>query len=169
MKKLKIYKPLESWQIFHFIREKLGYHYLLHLYGYRNSVKIATWCMDPRERLSAIPNPIDKLQIIIEDLNNLGYRDIAIQIIKILVRPLNLEVKDQHIESTKDPLQELLDLPSAVGEIFSLFQKALADGELSYEEILQISQAIDELIKEASEFKTAINKFKGGADENKTV
>lgn len=158
MKKLKIYKPLHPWQFWHACREILGYEYLLKLFGYRNSVKIATWCMDPRIRESASPSPIEKLQVLLEDLVTLGYRELAIQAIKFLAKPLNLEIKDLNIEISKDPMQELLDLPSVLGQITSLFQEALQDAELTYDEALELENAIDALIKEALEFKKSLQK-----------
>lgn len=159
MSRLKVCKPLYPWQFWHACREILGYEYLLKLFGYRNSVKIATWCMDPRLRESATASPLEKLQVLLEDLSMLGYKELAIQAIKFLAKPLNLEVKDLNIETSKDPMQELLDLPSALGQITSLFQEALQDSELTYEEALQLDNAIDNLIKEALELKKSIQKY----------
>jgi len=158
MARLKVCKPLYPWQFWHACREILGYEYLLKLFGYRNSVKIATWCMDPRLRESAIASPLEKLQVLLEDLVTLGYRELALQAIKFLARPLKVEIKDLYIEEVKDPMQELLDIPSALGQITSLFREALQDKEITYEEALHIENAIDLLIKEAVEFKKAIHK-----------
>ncbi|MEM5855776.1 MAG: hypothetical protein ABIM21_06030 [candidate division WOR-3 bacterium] len=158
MSRLKVCKPLHPWQFWHACRKILGYEYLLKLFGYRNSVKIATWCMDPRIRESASPSPIEKLQVLLEDLVTLGYRELAIQAIKFLAKPLNLEIKDLNIETSKDPMQELLDLPSVLGQVTSLFQEALQDAELTYDEALELENAIDALIKEALEFKKSLQK-----------
>lgn len=114
--------------------------------------------MEPRIRESASPSPIEKLQVLLEDLVTLGYRELAIQAIKFLAKPLNLEIKDLNIETSKDPMQELLDLPSVLGQITSLFQEALQDAELTYDEALELENAIDALIKEALEFKKSLQK-----------
>lgn len=156
MPKLIIHKPLKTWQIFHFVKEKFGKEYLLKLWGYRNAVMIYEWCMDPAFTENARPNPIDKLIQMIEDLNAFGYRDIAISIVKLLARPLNLEVTEANPEPTKDILSEFLDIPKVFGEISKTFQEIIADGEITEEEALLLEEAVDELIKEAKELKNAL-------------
>ena len=158
--KLKIHKPIESWQVFHACKEKLGKEYLLQLWGFRNATSIYQWCADPRVCEDSRPNPIDKLIRMLEDLNALGHRDIALAAVKCLARPLGFEVKDpRDIQTDKeDPNLEFMDVINAIGEVSKELQGALGDQILDEEEKTKVLEAADEAIKQLMQLKDAVRK-----------
>jgi len=162
MKKLKVQKVLLSWQVFNAAREVLGLEYLYHLWGYRNARQIQAWCSDPRECDSAMPNPIDKLQLMLEELIILGRRDIALAALRCLARPLGFEVRDpkKALSDKKDITLEYLDLSQAHGEVGKALKEALEDGEITEEEVANIEETADRLIDEALQIKDAVRKAK---------
>ena len=158
--RLKVIKPLESWQIFHAIKEALGKEYLLQLFGYRNARVIYAWCSDPKVCESASPNPIDKLQTLFEDLNSIGKRHLALAAVKCLARPLGFEVRDprEHHTDKEDPNLEFMDVVNAIGGLSKALQSALEDGVLTESEKVQIIEGVDEAIKQLMQLKDAVRK-----------
>jgi len=158
--RLKIHKPIQSWQVFHACKAKLGKEYLLQLWGFRNARLIQAWCADPRECESAAPNPIDKLQRMLEELHTLGRRDLALAAVKCIARPLGFEVRDpKDIQTDKeDPNLEFLDVVNAVGEVSKELQKALEDNTLTEREKASVLEAVDEAIKQLMQLKDAVRK-----------
>ncbi len=160
--KLKIHKPIESWQVFHACKEKLGKEYLLQLWGFRNATSIYQWCADPRVCEDSRPNPIDKLSRMFEDLCALGYRDLALAGIKCLARPLGFEVKDpkETMSDKEDLTLEFIDASSALGKLGKTIQEALQDGEITTEEVALIQEAVDSVINELLQIKDVVKKAK---------
>ena len=158
--KLKVIKPLESWQIFHAVKEALGKEYLLQLFGYRNARAIYAWCANPKTTDYYSPNPIDKLQTLLEDLNALGYRHLALAAIRCLARPLCFEVRDprEHCTDKEDPNLEFLDVVNAIGSLSRSLQEALEDGTLTEREKAQILDGVDEAITQLMQLKDAVRK-----------
>jgi len=158
--RLKIHKPIQSWQVFHACKAKLGKEYLLQLWGFRNANSIYQWCADPRVCEDSRPNPIDKLIRMLEDLNDLGHRDLALAAVKCIARPLGFEVRDpKDIQTDKeDPNLEFLDVVNAVGEVSKELQKALEDNTLTEREKASVLEAVDEAIKQLMQLKDAVRK-----------
>ena len=158
--RLKVIKPIESWQVFHAIKETLGKEYLLQLYGYRNARNIYAWCTNPKTTEYSSPNPIDKLQVLLEDLNTLGYRNLALATLKCLARPLGFEVRDpRNVETDKkDPQLEFLDVVNAIGEVSKELQIAMEDQVLEEEEKTKVLETIDEAIMQLMQLKDAVRK-----------
>lgn len=162
--KLKVRKLLASWQIFHAARKILGLDFLYRLWGFRNARQVQAWCSDPRECESACPNPIDKLQRMLEELALLGRRDIALAALRCLARPLGFEVRDpKETVSDKGELAlEFMDASSALGEVGRTLQEALEDGVVDEEEVALIEEAADQVINELLQLKDAARKARGG-------
>ena len=158
--RLKIHKPIQSWQVFHACKAKLGKEYLLQLWGFRNANSIYLWCADPSVCEDSRPNPIDKLIRMLEDLNDLGHRDLALAAVKCIARPLGFEVRDpKDIQTDKeDPNLEFLDVVNAVGEVSKELQKALEDNTLTEREKASVLEAVDEAIKQLMQLKDAVRK-----------
>ena len=158
--KLKLKKALTSWQVFHAAKEVLGLDFLYHLWGFRNARLIQAWCADPRECESAAPNPIDKLQRMLEELHTLGRRDLALAAVKCIARPLGFEVRDpKDIQTDKeDPNLEFLDVVNAIGQVSKELQSALEDQVLTEEEKARVLEAVDEVIKQLMQLKDAVRK-----------
>jgi len=158
--KIKIQKPLKSYEIFHFVKEKLGKEYLLHLWGFKHASSIYMWCADPNRAEYIQPNPLDKICTMLEDLNALGHRDIALAAVRCLARPIGFEVRDpRDIQTDKeDPNLEFLDVINAIGEVSKELQGALEDQILDEEEKAKVLEAADEAIKQLMQLKDAVRK-----------
>jgi|GEM_PF-3173198 len=156
----KLTKLIHTWQVFNAVKEELGMEYLYHLWGYRNARQIQRWCADPRRNSEVQANPLDKLQVMLEDLNRLGHRNIALAAIKRLAVPLGFEVRDlQDIQTDKeDPNLEFLDVINAIGEVSKELQGALEDQILEEEEKAKVLEAADEAIKQLMQLKDAVRK-----------
>lgn len=162
--RLKLYKALKSWQIFHAIKEEFGKEYLFKLWGFRNARQIYNWCADPREIEGACPNPMDKLQLMLEDLNRIGRRDLALAALRCLARPLGFEVRDpKETVSDKEELAlEFLDASTALGEVGRIIQEVLEDGVVDKAEVILIEDAVDKTIDELMQIKDAARKAREG-------
>jgi len=158
--RLKVMKLLESWQIFNATKEVTGLEFLYTLFGFRHARQVQAWCCDPRVCESAAPNPIDKLQRMLEELNILGRRDIALAAVKCIARPLGFEVRDPQDTQTdkEDPNLEFLDVVNAIGEVSKALQNSMEDQILEEYEKAQILEAVDEAMKQLLQLKDAVRK-----------
>ena len=157
MIKLKVKKVFHSWQFWYAVKEVLGLDFLYRLYGYRNARQIQGWYSNPATNETVIPNPIDKLKIVFEELRFHGREDLAIKGLQLLAEPLGVEIKTpQAYQPAKEPLQEFLDVVQSIGELAKETQQALCDGLLEEEEALSILDLVDQAIKELMQFKNAI-------------
>lgn len=101
---------MRSWEVYAAARKRLKSK-LFRIYGNRSSRMIDYWAQDPNFSAEPKRNPIDRLEALLEALDESGARDTAISALRILANALNLKIVDRaEVVPDKDTLhEEILD------------------------------------------------------------
>ena len=153
---------MESWQIFHVARKELGDSVLCKIFSPRKARAIRGWAQDPTFTSTQTRNPIDRIIILLRELDHCGRGRYARAAIDIMAAPLGGHF--EYLPGAKSDRGsvdgELTDAAIALGELATTCRCALADGKLDDEErelvleaarelYLQVAQLMDALEREA--------------------
>jgi hypothetical protein len=146
---------MESWRIYHCAHTKLDKGRLQNIYR-RSLRQVHYWAANPRFAESR-RNPIDRITLMLDELNLAGYGDYARAAIDIMAAPLDGQF------AYKDPARsdkgtvdgEAADLLVAAGQLLDVIRAALADGELNAAERASIRKLMRETARQLEELADA--------------
>ena len=118
--------PLKSWQFYHSCRKILGRTFLQKLFQ-RSQTQIYRWSRDPDFCEDVERNPLDRMQILLERLCEIGREDIAQSAVAMLAHIVGCELRcTDPVHPDKENLEaECLDDYPPVNE----FHQAASHGE----------------------------------------
>ena len=134
---------MKSWQIFQEARRFLKTE-MCSIYGNRSSRLIDYWAQNPTLSADVKRNPIDRLETLLSELDDRGYREVAKSALRILAGAINCRVVDRtEVVPDKDTIWEEIvdDLPCLVA-----YQKALQGTDLE-----EVDRAKADLDRELAE------------------
>ena len=149
-----------SFEIFHAYMKILGTQTLRRIWG-KCERQLYRWASDYRlEESDGQPNPLEKLRLTFERLDEINRRDMIEATLRFLVNHLGFEIHDvEKVQTDKgDVVLETLDITRVVGELSKTVQEAIADGVISEEEKVEIRNVLQKVIEEARQALDAINK-----------
>lgn len=143
---------IESWQIFNIARAKLAPGRLQNIYT-RSSRLVAYWAANPRHCDVAHRNPIDRIRMMLDEINLAGYREYARAAIDYMAEPLGGEFAEKETsKSDKGSVDgEIADFSEAFGELVAEVRGAHKDGYLDTAERIRIREAARKVQKEIEE------------------
>ncbi len=134
---------MKSWEIFDAAR-KHSKAQLCAIWGNRSSRLIDYWAQDPAFCADPKRNPIDRMEMLLRNLDKEGLRDVVIAVIRLLGGAVDCKVVDRRkVIPDKDTLQEEIidDLP-----FLAQYQNALQGDDLE-----EVDHAEEELRRELAE------------------
>lgn len=146
---------MESWRIYYCALQKLEKGRLQDIY--RRSVRqVHYWAANPRFAENR-RNPLDRIRLMLDELNLAGYGDYARAAIDYLAEPLGGEFScKQQSKSDKGNIDsEAADLSVAAGTLIGGIREALEDGLLDTAERINIKQKARDAIKEIEQLLDA--------------
>ena len=123
---------MESWQIYFIAKRKLPAGRLQNIYR-RSARLVAYWAANPRDCDVTHRNPIDRIRMMLDELNMAGYGEYARAAIDYMAEPLDGEFADKSTSvSDKGTVDgEAADLSVAAGSLIAEIRSALEDDLLS--------------------------------------
>ena len=130
---------MESWQIFNVSKKKLPPGRLQRIYR-RSARLVDYWAANPRHCEKTTRNPIDRIRILLDELNLNGYGEYARWAIDYMAEPLGGHFcDDQPAKSDKGTVDgEVADITVALGDLVNTIRTAQSDGEIDTEETIKI-------------------------------
>ncbi len=119
---------MKSWEVYDRARKVLHKEKMLEIYGNRSSRLINYWAQDPRCCADPKRNPIDRLEMMVQELAKANGKDVAMAAVRRLAGAIGLNIMErQEAIPDKDTLQEEIidDMPCLVA-----YQKALMGNDL---------------------------------------
>lgn len=147
---------MESWQIYHIALKKLPRGRLQQIY--RRSARLVTyWAANPYYCDETKRNPLDRIRLMLDELDGAGYGEYARAAVDYIAEPLGGEFICKHTaESDKGSVDgEAADLSVAAGTLIGGIRQALEDGRLDAAERISIKQMSRDAIKEIEELLDA--------------
>ena len=133
---------MDSWQIYYIAKKKLPPGILHNIYS--RQVKSLTrlidyWSSNPRVSKSK-RNPIDRIRILLEELDIAGYGEYARWAIDYMAEPLGGRFTDtETAKSDKGSIDsEAADITVSLGELINLLRDAGSDGNNDTAKIIRI-------------------------------
>lgn len=147
---------MESWQIYHIAMKKLPPGRLQQIYS-RSCRLVTYWAANPRYCNETKRNPLDRIRIMLEELDAAGYGDYARAAVDYISEPLGGEFScSKTAESDKGNVDgEAADLSVAAGTLIGGIREALEDGKIDTAERISIKQWARDTIKEIDELLDA--------------
>lgn len=147
---------MESWQIFFIAHKKLPPGRLQNIYR-RSSRLIAYWAANPRDCDVTHRNPIDRIRMMLDELNMAGYGEYARAAIDYMAEPLGGEFTEKETSvSDKGSVDgEAADLSVASGMLVNEIRSALEDNLLDTAERIRIKAAARKAIQEVEQLLDA--------------
>jgi len=147
----------KSHQIFAIARKVLSTGEMHRIFG-KSTRFICMWAADPRHCEVTRRNPLDKLALMLDALDDHGRREVVRAALEQLSEPLGFAVveKDRAVASDKGcPDLELADLAIAIGEVGVRIREARKDGRLETDELIRINRACDDARHELEQLRDA--------------
>ena len=147
---------MESWQIYFIAHKKLPQGRLQNIYR-RSTRLVAYWAANPRDCDVTHRNPIDRIRIMLDELNMAGYGEYARAAIDYMAEPLDGEFSDKTAAiSDKGSVDgEAADLSVASGALVAEIRDALEDDLLNTAERIRIKEAARKAILEIEQLLDA--------------
>jgi len=147
---------IESWQIFYIAQKKLPTGRLQNIYR-RSARLVAYWAANPRDCDVTHRNPIDRIRMMLDEMNLAGYREYATAAIDYMAEPLDGEfAKKETSVSDKGSVDgEAADLSVASGILINEIRNALEDDLLDTAERIRIKGAARKAIQEIEQLLDA--------------
>ncbi len=143
---------IESWQIFKQAKKKLPHGALQRIYR-RSTRLVDMWAANPAHCEVTARNPLDRIRLLLDELDTAGSEDYARAAIDYMAEPLRGQFARFTIEQSdrEDVDGELVDLFSAGGDFSDKVRVALEDGRLNTKERIMIKEAARKVIKELNQ------------------
>lgn len=147
---------MESWQIFFIAHKKLPTGRLQKIYR-RSARLVAYWAANPRDCDVTHRNPLDRIRMMLDELNMAGYGEYARAAIDYMAEPLGGEFAEKETSvSDKGSVDgEAADLSVAGGNLINEIRCALEDDLLDTAERIRIKEAARKVIKEVEQILDA--------------
>jgi len=147
---------MESWQIFFIAQKKLPAGRLQNIYR-RSSRLVAYWAANPRDCDVTHRNPMDRIRMMLDELNIAGYGEYARAAIDYMAEPLGGEFTEKKASvSDKGSVDgEAADLSVASGSLIAEIRDALEDDLLNTAERIRIKEAARKAIREIEQLLDA--------------
>lgn len=147
---------IESWQIYYIAHKKLPTGRLQNIYR-RSARLVAYWAANPRDCDVTHRNPVDRIRMMLDELNMAGYGEYARAAIDYMAEPMFGEfAKRLTAVSDKDSVDgEAADLAVASGKLITEIRSALEDDLLDTAERIRIKEAARKAIQEIEQLLDA--------------
>ena len=152
---------MESWQVFHAAQKGLPKGTLQKIY--RKSCRLVYyWAADPRYTDEVKRNPLDRIRMMLEQLDLAGCGNFARWAIDYLAEPLGgCFAYKNPARSDKDSIDgEIADVAVAMGKLADEIRYAAEDGKITRDELarvddygLELHRQVDELLEVAKRAK----------------
>jgi len=127
--------PTDPAEVFTSIKDALGVTFFTRTFAY-SKTHIYRWCASKNTNEETRKNPLHILEIIIGELMNRGYKNIAIATVDRLARIVGGELSFRNAVPDKDSfLAETLDVNLATARFHAMANDYLSSGTYSVEEI----------------------------------
>jgi hypothetical protein len=143
---------IKSWQIFRQAKKKLPKGVLHKIFG-KSTRLVDMWSANPSHCEVTARNPLDRLHLLIDELDNAGCEDYARATVDFLSEPLNGQFVPFGDETSdrKDVDGELADLLAAAGEFCARLREVLADGQINTAERIMVKESARNVLKEINQ------------------
>lgn len=143
---------MHSWQIMRQAKKKLPRGVLHKIFG-RSTRLVDMWAANPAHCEVTARNPLDRLRLLIDELDNAGCEDYARAAIDYLAGPIGGQFAPFAEEKSDkgDVIDELADLFAAGGNFTALLREALKDGHIDPAERIVVKEAARRIIKEVNQ------------------
>jgi len=150
---------MKSWQVFHYARKVLSNEIMMRIFS-RSYPLITRWASDPRYCENHTRNPIDRITIMLTELDRVGYGEVARAGIDIQANPLGGQFAFRsRATSDKGTVDgESADAIVALGHLVTVVRKALADRKIEPAERAVILDAARVVVREIDELLDAAEK-----------
>ena len=147
----------ESWKIYHVALKKLTPGKLQKIYR-RSSRLVSYWAADPRYCEETKRNPLDRIRVMLEELDLAGAGDYAQAAIDYMAAPIggHFAFKEQAISDKGTIEGETADIAIALGKLADEVRFAMEDDKISTVEririkkyALNLKRQVDELLNAA--------------------
>lgn len=143
---------IHSWQIFRQAKKKLPRGVLHKIFG--KSVRLVDmWAANPAHCEITARNPLDRLRLLIDELDNAGCEDYARAAIDYMAEPLDGQFAPfPNDKSDRNDVDgELADLFGIAGEFVNRLREALLDGHINPAERIAIKESARSMVKELNQ------------------
>lgn len=146
----------ESWRIFYIGRKYLDAG-VMHNIWRRSSRLVRYWAANPRDCDRTTLNPIDRIRMYLNELDDIGYGDHARAAIDYMAEPLGGKFAkiDQEASDKGTVDGEIADSACSFGVLSQMVRDAISDNEMSVSERIAIRQAARDHLKEISQLLDA--------------
>lgn len=147
---------MESWQIYFIAHKKLPAGRLQNIYR-RSKRLVAYWAANPRDCDVTHRNPIDRIRMMLDELNMAGFGEYARAAIDYIAEPLGGEFAEKETSvSDKGTVDgESVDTSLAANNLISEIRDALEDDLLDTAERIRIKEAYRNVLIEAQQLLDA--------------
>lgn len=149
---------MESWQVYAYARKTLTPGALQAIY--RRSIPLVYgWAAPPTNEIH-LRNPIDRIIIMLKELDAAGRDDVARAAIDLMAEPLGGRFEPiSKAASDKGSVDgEAADAVVALGKFVEICRKSLKDGHVTKKELGLILEALREVRRELDEIFDVINR-----------
>ena len=142
----------ESWVVFNIANRHLPAGRMQRIYS-QTLRSVQRWAANPRHCSETARNPIDRIRMLLDEINLAGYGDYARAAIDYMAEPWGGRVIDMDIAiSDKGCVDgEIADTTVAIGNLSNIIREALEDDELTTSERILIKGAARKLIREVEQ------------------
>jgi len=144
---------MQSWQVFHYARKRLGNSTLYAIFGKKNARAVDFWCQNPRTtgKEETAYDPIQGVKNLLEALDDLGHCDVVRSAIAFLISGTSLEcgVSPRVVDPRPTITEEILLDYKAVANL----QAAIEAGETPEEVEEKKQTAIAELDRTIAKYR----------------
>lgn len=142
-------KAFESSLIFKVARKKLAPGILQGIFT-RSTRLVDYWAADARSCNETRRNPIDRVRLLLDELDSAGYGDYARAAIDYMAAPLGGRFSDtaQAVSDKGTVAGEVMDATIGMGHLAGTIEAALTDGRLEEKEKIEIKGAARRLVVE---------------------
>lgn len=158
---------MESWQIFNYAKKVLPINTIrltftratkcVECWGGATRDGIdSRWAADPTYCSATERNPIDRVKILLTELDRYGYGHVSRAAVDILAEPLGGHFElNKNINNDKDVAGEAADAMEALGSLIGIIRESLADGELNKNEKGEVLEQVRRLKSEVDQLYSA--------------
>lgn len=142
----------ESWRVFKVAKKHLEPGALQRIYS-KSTRLLDMWAANPNHCEITARNPLDRMRLLLDELDSAGFEDYARAAVDYLAEPLGGQFAlFGHDKSDRDDVDgELADLFSTGGMFSTRLREALADGHLDTAERITLKQMARQVILELNQ------------------
>ena len=148
---------MESWQVFHAALKKLPKGVIHNIFR-RSASLVSQWAANPKYCECTKRNPIDRIRLMLEEMDTAGCGEYARWSIDYMAEPIGgrFEPLNPACSDKKSVDGEVADVAVRFGTLADEIRKAMADGSLDVDEIAVIKEHARELKSEVDQLLDAV-------------